>query len=56
VGINMEWIDGMPYHPECARGSHWQQTHVQVSPQPGLTEDDVRRIIREELSKTKEAK
>lgn len=50
------WLNGWPYHLECTRGPGYQ-THYQMDFKDGgctslamLTEQDVRRIVREELA------
>lgn len=52
---------GGMYHEECLHGPGWQQPHYAPLPSnPGcaplapLTEDDVRRIVREEIARAKE--
>ena len=55
------WHAGVPYHGECTRGPREQLRYVPMPAQPGctplrqLTEDDVRRIVREEIAKTPNA-
>lgn len=53
------WGAGRAYHAECTRGPNWHQTyaptplpHGQARVLQQLTEDDVRRIVREEIAKT----
>ena len=50
------WIGGAGYHEECTRGPGFQApTYQPLPPAPGciprqqLTEEDVRRIVRDEL-------
>ena len=49
---SLVWIGSHGYHEECTRGpghqppSYWHPYH------PGLTEADVRRIVREELARS----
>jgi hypothetical protein len=57
VGEVATWIGGLPYHPECTHGpgylTHYAPSPVDrpgCRPTPMLTEDDVRRIVREELA------
>lgn len=52
------WHGGVPYHGECTHGPSGPLRYAQMPAQPGctpirqLTEDDVRRIVREEIAKT----
>ena len=56
------WHAGVPYHGECTHGPSGPLRYAPMPVQPGctplrqLTEDDVRRIVREEIAKTPNAK
>ena len=52
------WDAGRAYHAECTRGPSWHQTYASIPSPHGqaralrqLSEDDVRRIVREEMAK-----
>lgn len=56
------WLNGMGYHPECTHGPDYKEPTYQLNPvaQLGSTfvpavrwvsEDEVRRIVREELAR-----
>ena len=56
IGGVATWLGGQPYHPECTHGlgysTHYAPSPIATlgcKPAPPLTEDDVRRIVREEL-------
>lgn len=42
------WINGQGYHPECTHGPGFQMPTFTQSP---LTEEDIRRIVREEIDR-----
>lgn len=53
------WDAGRAYHAECTRGPSWHQTYASIPSPHGqarvlrqLNEEDVRRIVREEMAKT----
>lgn len=57
IGGVATWLGGLPYHPECTHGpsypTHYAPLpaeHPGCRPTPALTEDDVRRIVRDELT------
>ena len=57
VLIQAMWHGGVPYHYECTRGPGAPLTYAPLPPDPEgcrpakmLTEEDVRRIVREELA------
>jgi len=55
IGGVAKCLGGLPYHPECTHGpsypTHYEMTRTPTTTWPStLTEDDVRRIVREELA------
>ena len=57
------WDAGRAYHAECTRGPSWHQTYASIPSPHGqaralrqLSEDDVRRIVREEMAKMPNAR
>jgi hypothetical protein len=47
IGSVAAWLGGSPYHPECTHGPSYP-AHYEMTRTSMLTEDDVRRILREE--------
>jgi len=58
IGGVATWLGGLPYHPECTHGpgylTHYAPLapeHEGCKPSHQITENDVRRIVREELAR-----
>ena len=58
IGGAATWLGGLPYHPECTHGPGYPTHYAPLSlehegckPSHRITENDVRRIVREELAR-----
>ena len=50
--VSLVWINGRGYHSECLRGPNYSPQAWSVPTyQPVITEDRIREIVREEISR-----
>lgn len=45
------FVGSLAYHEECCHGPDWRPQRYEAAPIAGITVDDIRKIVREEVAK-----